>query len=539
MTAQVLPDDTLARQDEQFAHVMVAGASSTAIEIALTLRRLGEPVTVLAEFMTQDRRTQLERSGCFVVLGSPSDRATLESARAAEARAMIICIGNDLRCMETAVSVHSIEPRLPLICCVADPNLAVRLERSSVVRSAIAPLELEAVHLAAAALHDHVLGAFTSGADVFTIRREVIDRSETVTSFERRTSSRVLMIDGPSQRPLVAPSSFVPLSAGAQVITLVRTTAPLHTRPLLDAGRRILRILYGSTPSPLRWAVALLVLLSLCSVFVFMAGMNVTATDALYLVMNTVSTVGYGDITPFGAGPLMRLFGSFVSLLGPMLLGALLLIFVRIVLGKTRAAAPAKGHAVIVAEAGAAQRAALLLDRLSVPNVIADPPEAGIGAAGYLDGLIRTANIRRAAAVVAATGDPITNVTIGLAAREINPAIRISIAGAPVVAEGMGMGAPASAVDAAIAVAASAALVSGHKYALTVGSHVFSFFEGCAGPDWSALRPSEVSGSYNFLTLFRAGRSGSWQPVESDEPFSDDENVLVVAWRPVNGAIGA
>ena len=52
------------------------------------------------------------------------------------------------------------------------------------------------------------------------------------------------------------------------------------------------------------------------SVFVFRFGMNLSFVDAVYFLITTVTTVGYGDYNLRESGPALKLYGALVMLLG-------------------------------------------------------------------------------------------------------------------------------------------------------------------------------------------------------------------------------
>src|SRR5262249_14131371 len=55
--------------------------------------------------------------------------------------------------------------------------------------------------------------------------------------------------------------------------------------------------------------------LCVVSVFVFQIGMRLLPVDAVYFVVTTVTTTGYGDITPKDAGIWLKIYGCFLMML--------------------------------------------------------------------------------------------------------------------------------------------------------------------------------------------------------------------------------
>src|SRR5207237_5124605 len=75
--------------------------------------------------------------------------------------------------------------------------------------------------------------------------------------------------------------------------------------------------IWRGSPAPLRHAFIALNLLILLSVFVFHVGMRLSFLNALYFVVSTVTTTGYGDINPGRAVWWLTLYGCLLMMLGP------------------------------------------------------------------------------------------------------------------------------------------------------------------------------------------------------------------------------
>jgi voltage-gated potassium channel Kch len=507
-------------------HVIICGTTPHAVEVALLLLRFDEAVIVISDELGEASRAALERGGAAIIDAPADDEHALLLANIADASCAVIALATDLACVERALSIHARYPALPLVCHVADLELASRVESAVGARSAVCVSAIEAVHLAATAVAPAVIGAFPLGDGFCVVRRQQTAHEESVGSFESRSGTRILIAERLAERPLVAPhaSMFLPKASEVVVVEHFTSKPTRISDEIARAGIRAIRMVRQSTPAPLAWTALILTLLAALSIVVFMAGMEINFSDAAYLVLNTISTVGYGDITPFDSGRPMRLFGSFVTLLGPALVGTILLIFARVVLQPVTSPVPSGGHVVIAASPQVSHAAAARLRALSVEAVA---PHVGVSVTDAL----RAANVSTASAIVAATGDAVTNVNLALAARGDNPSIRVVVGGAERIAAGMSMAAATNPLPAAVATTAASALVDGVRYALQIDDRLFTFFEGKAGSEWSGLRPADVAGSYNFMFLYRRDQHGSWRSVDRSEEFQADETIMVVAWR--------
>src|SRR5204863_7190707 len=128
-------------------------------------------------------------------------------------------------------------------------------------------------------------------------------------------------------------------------------------------------------PLPLRTVFIALNLLILLSVFVFHAAMSLSFLDALYFIVSTVTTVGYGDITPHHATPWLKVYACFVMLLGSLTVATLYSIITDFIvtarfqemLGRQRT--PDAGHTVLVGLGNVGYRIAEELHRAGTPVI--------------------------------------------------------------------------------------------------------------------------------------------------------------------------
>jgi len=175
--------------------------------------------------------------------------------------------------------------------------------------------------------------------------------------------------------------------------------------------------------------------------YVAIAGM--TPLDALYMTVTTLSTVGYGEIRPLGAGGRVFTMGLIAAGVGTALYtaGAFAEFLVAGRLGEilgrramSKALASMSEHVIVCGYGRLGRALAAELDRSSVPLVVIDPDPAAMARAGERpailasaeeEGVLERAGIARAHAIVAATGSEAVNVFVALAARDANPEIAI------------------------------------------------------------------------------------------------------------------
>ena len=248
---------------------LVCGMGHVGFRIVELLARLGEHVVVV----TQETRSEWMRAaaaaGATIVTGDARDAELLKSAGLMEARALLAVTDHDPVNLEIVLDARRLRPDLPVVARLFDQNLAQQLEATHGVRRALSVSALAAPAFAGAALGESVLASFSSQGKL-----GVVVRGEDGT---------LLVLEEHEARTRVES----------------RWNAPPATRRL-PAASGLARV-WKSAPLGLRWVFAALLGLTALSVFVFSWGMDLSLVDAFYFVVTTVTTVGYGDITPLKA----------------------------------------------------------------------------------------------------------------------------------------------------------------------------------------------------------------------------------------------
>ena len=391
------------------APFLVCGMGHVGFRIVELLGRLGERSVVVTLGTHPEWRRVAEASGATLVTGDARDLELLRSAGLMEAKALLAVTDNDPVNLEIALDARRLRPDLPIVVRLFDQNLAEQLEARHDVRRALSVSALVAPAFAGAALGETVLGSFTLDGKLDIVIREgenllVIDESEA----RKRIRSH-------AEPPHEAPRRSLPSGLGR---------------------------VWKSAPLGLRWVFITLVALSLVSAFVFSWAMDLSLVDAFYFVGTTVTTVGYGDITPLKASPALKLYAVLLMLFGSATLATLTSILTAFVvterfeklLGRRRV--PSEGHVVVVGLGNVGNRTLAGLARAGVPAAAVDvEPRADrrdgektravivVGDAREREVLER-ARVGTARAVVAVTGSDAVNLGVALLSRKLNPRIR-------------------------------------------------------------------------------------------------------------------
>jgi Trk K+ transport system NAD-binding subunit len=436
------------------------------------LARLGERVVVV----TQETRSEWMRAaaaaGATVVTGDARDAELLKSAGLMEARALLAVTDRDPVNLEIALDARRLRPDLPVVARLFDQNLAQQLEATHGVRRALSVSALAAPAFAGAALGESVLASFASQGKL-----DVVVRGE---------DGKLLVLEEHEARARVRARS---------------EAAPRARRPFASGLARV----WKSAPLGLRWVFASLLGLTALSVFVFAWGMDLGFVDAFYFVVTTVTTVGYGDITPLKASPALKLYGCLLMVLGSATLATLTSILTAFVVTERferllgRGRVPASGHVVVVGDGNVGSRTIAELARAGVPAAAIDvDPSVRIRSAGAAIVIgdarrlevLEEAHVATARAVVAVTGDDAVNLGVALLARKLNPEIRTVVrlfdAGlAEKVQAGMDVDVAMGAARVAAPMFVAAAFEEGVEAAVVSGGALHFLRRTDAGLAWS------------------------------------------------------
>jgi voltage-gated potassium channel Kch len=391
---------------------VVVGLGRVGRRVVTLLRMLGADVVVVTAKTRNDWLEDAEALGATVLVGDGRDGRLLAKAGVAEADALLVATDGDLVNLEIALDARRIRDDLPIVARVFDQTLARHVEATLGLRRAVGVSDVAAPVFAAAALGERVAGAFVlEGVPmVLRIARSGAPVLETREAWARRLGHE-------PRRPPKPPGR---LAAIADL---------LH-----HAG--------SSAPRGLRYVALVLLGLILISVAVFHYGLRLTVADAIYFVVTTVTTTGYGDISVRGAGTAIQIYACVLMLLGSASTAVLYSFVTDFVVAQRvegllgRRVRPKRDHVIVAGMGDVGHRVCAELAQSGVPFLVVDrsldAEHADAARAGgtFLAGdarspaVLEEAGIRKARAVVAVSGDDAVNVGIALEARTLNPEVR-------------------------------------------------------------------------------------------------------------------
>ncbi len=534
-------------------HYIVCGLGIVGYRIVELLHQLGESVVVIALTAREEWCETARAAGIEVLAGDARDPALLERAGLGGALAVIATTDKDLVNIEIALDAKRMRPDATLVVRLFDQSLARRLEEAFDVRRALGMATLAAPSFAAAALGSDVIASLAIGGEMFVVgdRRDAAGRSlhgQTPGQIAAGVGAAVL------REPTRREGSEGYWTLVARRDDWIRLTGGVAKRAAATARRTGWLDLWRGASSVIKWLLGGFLVLIALSVGVFQLGMGLSPVDALYFVVTTVTTTGYGDITPLDQVTWLKLYACLLMILGSATVAtfySLLTDFVitsrfRHLLGRRRV--PESGHVLVIGMGNVGYRVVqelfavgaevVALDRDSeAPYLAAVREQAAIvtGDARFPE-VLGKANIQRARAVIAVSGDDAANLSIGLVARQLNPDVRtivrlfdadfarkvessLSVDGA--------MGASRIAAPTFVAAALEVGVVQG----FLLGEELVALVFGAAREEWVGMTPAEL-GQAGITVLWRDPGGDGSRPAASDPSrLVEGERVLVARRR--------
>jgi Trk K+ transport system NAD-binding subunit len=387
----------------------------------------------------------------------------LLAAGAADAACVLALADDDLDNLRTTVAAREAAPNVPVVLRVFDPVLADHLEAGLNVRRAYSVSALAAPAFVSAAFGDEVVETMRLGDGEVPLSRVSVRPGSplaglTLRDVKRQYGCAVVARRGPDGcwMPTRGGGGDAALREGEEIFiggilaAVLRLSSANSSLPRAAKRRRWPRRRRAAggrrKPSPL-WntrlpvvATMLAALLSI-AIIVFTFTLKLSPVDALYFVVTTATTTGYGDITLKSAPDWLKLFDSFVMIASAAMLGvifsylAALATTERLDEAMGRRAGGMENHVVVAGLGNLGYRVANhFLDMGWETAVIELAPGARfvetlrtrcpvLSGDTRLPGNLDRASVTRASAFVACTNDDLANIQSCLHARRLNPSL--------------------------------------------------------------------------------------------------------------------
>lgn len=446
--------------------MIVCGLGQVGYRVADLLLAIGEPFVVVTDQIRPEWRRKLDEMGVLIFDGDARDESLLERAGLGSCKALLACTSHDLTNIEIALDAKRLRPDLPIVARMFDQNLAAQLAAHLGIQRALAMSVVAAPAFASAAFGDHIGAEFDlDGQRIIVFRVDVqvgdafigwrMDRfldeyGLGALLYVRRDGET---FENPSGQFLIDSGDTIKVIGAGHVIRKLRpefsqSTVKVTTESEFKRSVNPLAFLsfvgriWSNTSVELRAVSISIVLLIFISVFVFSYGMSLSVGDALYFVVTTVTTTGYGDISPIKASLWLKLYACLMMLLGSASIAVLYSIVTDYIVTARlqqlvgRQKVPESGHVIVAGIGDVGYRIVEELDRMGAKVVAVDTDANGkylstirsrvpviIGDARDQETL-RRAGGEKSIATIAASGDDAVNLSIGLASESLNPGSR-------------------------------------------------------------------------------------------------------------------
>ncbi|HEX6487884.1 MAG TPA: NAD-binding protein [Candidatus Dormibacteraeota bacterium] len=419
-------------------HYIVCGFDELAYRCAEELVNLGERVVVVALAPEGKYQHRLERLGATIVTGNYRDDDALAEAGIKEAAAIIVAENDDAGNLHAALAARELHPEVRVVLRLFNVNLAKRMADVLADAMILSSSGIAAPAFVAAVLQNDfeesvevdgrtlILRHATPGDEAALVPVARVHRDGSIDFFPALEEGVLCLAeDRPATAPRVIRRTFRRFPDELRgAWTLLRTIADRRLRYVLGA-------------------VAALVLLST----VVLAGTGqMSALDALYFTITTITTIGYGDITLRFSPLWIRIFGMLLELIGAgalavffaVITDALVGVRLRQALGTLHRSLD--DHVVVAGLGNLGHRVAELLHARDLPVIAMESNEAAkaiaevrrFGVAVVVGDARESANLRNlgiesARCLVVCTDDDATNLEIALTARTLHPDLKVVI----------------------------------------------------------------------------------------------------------------
>lgn len=404
--------------------IIVCGLGQVGFRVSMLLLRLGETVTVVAAVAREPFADELRRAGAQIIVGDARIESHLMEAGILEADVVLACTDHDLVNIEIALDSIRIAPQARVVLRLFDRTLASRLQQNLGIQRAVGMSIIAAPIFAAAAVDQKLVGEFFAHDRLF----------------------HVSFANSPQNDGKECPSVHISSKDKAFGISQYDSAAKWRFARKQQTGfaeyREIIATIWRTSPAILRSAAKGIFLLAIISIGVFSMGMKLSLLDAMYFVVTTLTTTGYGDISVLKHSDWLKVYSIILMILGSASVAIMYSMVTDFVLGTRfdrligRSRTRETDHIVIVGVGNLGFRLVESLLRRGERVVCVDhdinaeyrdllPRDLPfiVGDGRDLDTLSR-ANIAEAKSVVCATQNDSVNLSVALAARQVSPQIR-------------------------------------------------------------------------------------------------------------------
>jgi hypothetical protein len=301
------------------ATVLVVGVEHIGRRVALHLLRLGlQPLFFVSDERVEDKAWLKAHGIQFSIRNKMGDSDEMKDKLVA-AKAVLLLDEDDLSNIKLILDIRKHQPTLSIVARIFDQTLSDHLEEKFQVRC-LSVSSIAAPVFAAAAHGEDIVGCFSTHNQLVVAATR--SSSEQIDQF--LNLSGCLCID--SQTKGSHEKLFLLRNRDWSALQGERGTSNNggHWR---KASLHWFVLWWRRVRPMVKLLLACFLVSLIIAVIVFHRGMGLSLLDAYYLAITIVTTVGFGDINLLNETPAVKVFGTFLMLVGAGLLAGLFSIF--------------------------------------------------------------------------------------------------------------------------------------------------------------------------------------------------------------------
>lgn len=438
--------------------IIIVGGDALALKACQELTSTpGQSVTVIWQ-AHEDFGAKVERFGARYVAHRPNDVDVLRAAGVLEASAILTLTDDDHLNLMVALKARDLNPGIRLVMRQFNRTLGRKLEQNLSNCSVISLSSHSAATYAGTALDYHCFYGLQfpdiDGPLVGFARRTVARygvNGMTVPEAERHLGQRIVALEGrtdfPRDEPLRGKRELTTFSLIRPVPAMIRAPIAVRKgRSLVLVGAERVRLSWLHLGGVVRGLIFTALAIYVAATLFFAFKLHVTPLTAAYFVTSTMSTTGYGDVTPRLDDRLELIAAMFLMGAGVTFTG----VFVAVLTSRLTQAQwvavqglrriKRRGHIIVCGSGNVGSRVIEYLLRLDQQVVVIEAtPKPSIvelsrdrqfdllTGDATLDTTLDLCNIPQAEALIALTNSDTMNLEIALGARARNPEMSIVI----------------------------------------------------------------------------------------------------------------
>jgi Trk K+ transport system NAD-binding subunit len=396
-------------------HVIICGLGNVGFHVFELLHRANIQVAIISDKAHAEWIWQIEQLGGLFFQGDARDDNLLLNAGIKDAKAILALTNQDRINLSIAIDAQKLNPNIKIISRIYDTDLGKLVTEPFDIQQTFSTSELAAPLFANSIVDKKNLGQFNFNGHRF-LTYETKEATQHPDDILIATTNNNFLIAKKSNKTRKKPSLFWKFFS--QYYTW-RT-------PVFLFLRRFLLILF---------------FIILVSTLFLSWAMPLNLTDALYFVIATVSSVGYGDINFSKSSDTLKYFGCVLMLTGTAIFAILFSSITEMILARKipnivgGRPIPRKNHVILVGNDHLSVRIIHLLTEDRTPVVVIENnlnnPHLGdiarqvalVNGNPKNEDTLHRANTKSAKAIFAVTKDDIENLSITIAAKKANPLI--------------------------------------------------------------------------------------------------------------------